>query len=251
MLDEFEVLAQRVMKGTFDARAFDYLRHLMQHAEGIEFLFAGTHILRQFAANYVTFLFNIGVFLHVDFLTPEAALDLIQEPVKAAGVTYDQAALDALLEMAGAHAYFTQLFCFHLVERLNRLRKRHVTGEDVEAEAGPVIAAAGAHLDHVWGQLSSADRLLISFFVEVCPRGERCSEDAVLQAAAKSDTTLRPYIFRTAVEKLVAVGLLRVHNEAVEGRQERQLTLTAQVYRQWLVTAHPYSRLREEGLTWE
>ena len=36
----------------------------------IEFLFSGTHILRQFAANYVTFLFNIGVFLNVDFLTP-------------------------------------------------------------------------------------------------------------------------------------------------------------------------------------
>ena len=32
----------------------------MQHADGIEFLFSGTHILRQFAANYVTFLFNIG-----------------------------------------------------------------------------------------------------------------------------------------------------------------------------------------------
>src|SRR3712207_8922437 len=72
-----------LFRSTFDSRAFDYLRHLMQHGEGIEFLFAGTHVLRQFAANYVTFLFNIGVFLDVDFLQPEDALRLIQEPVAA------------------------------------------------------------------------------------------------------------------------------------------------------------------------
>jgi tubulin-like protein/AAA domain-containing protein len=250
MLDEFEVLAQRVMKGTFDSRAFDYLRHLMQHAEGIEFLFAGTHVLRQFAANYVTFLFNIGVFLDVDFLRREDALRLIQEPVAAAGVTYTPDALDAVLELAGAHAYFTQVFGFHLVERLNRLRRREVTREDVEASSGPVIAAGGAHLDHLWGQLGDPERLLIAFFVDFCGRGETCREDDMLQSAIKEDPSLRPYLFRTAVEKLVTVGLLRAGQEEVDGRPVRTLSLTAEVYRQWLQTSHPYSRLREEGLAW-
>src|SRR3712207_4090104 len=155
-----------LFRSTFDSRAFDYLRHLMQHGEGIEFLFAGTHVLRQFAANYVTFLFNIGVFLNVDFLRPDDALRLVQEPVAAAGVSFTPDALDAILELAGAHAYFTQMFGFHLVERLNRLRKRNVTREDVEAESGPVIAAAGAHLDRLWGQLEAPEKLLISFFVD-------------------------------------------------------------------------------------
>jgi len=251
MLDEFEVLAQRVMAGTFDARAFDYIRHLMQHGEGIEFLFAGTHVLRQFAANYVTFLFNIGVFLNVDFLRPEDALRLIQEPLAHAAVSFSEEALDAVLELAGAHAYFTQMFGFHLVERLNRLRKRIVTREDVQAESGPVIAAAGAHLDHLWGQLSAPDRLLISFFAEYCGKGERCREEDLLQAAIRDDATLRPFVFRTAVEKLVAVGLLRgVEADTAEGRSERLLSLTAEVYRQWLYTAHPYRRLRDEGVNW-
>ena len=252
MLDEFEVLAQRVMNGTFDSRAFDYIRHLMQHGEGIEFLFAGTHVLRQFAANYVTFLFNIGVFINVDFLTPDAALRLIREPVANAGVTYTPESLDALLELAGAHAYFTQMFCFHLVERMNRLRKRDITREDVEEESGPVVAAAGAHLDHVWGQLSPADRLLIAFFVDHCGRGKYVREDELLAAAIRDDATLRPFIFRTAVEKLVAVGLLRAGEETTEdGRPARVLSLTAEVYRQWLRTAHPYHRQREEGARWE
>ncbi|MGV3722855.1 MAG: AAA family ATPase, partial [Actinomycetota bacterium] len=251
MLDEFEVLAQRVMAGTFDARAFDYIRHLMQHGEGIEFLFAGTHVLRQFAANYVTFLFNIGVFLNVDFLRPEDALRLIQEPLAHASVTFSDEALEAVLELAGAHAYFTQMFGFHLVERLNRLRKRNVTREDVQAESGPVIAAGGAHLDHLWGQLTAPDRLLISFFAEFCGRGERCREEDLLQAAIRDDATLRPFVFRTAVEKLIAVGLLRgAEVESPEGRPERVLSLTAEVYRQWLQTAHPYRRLRDEGVAW-
>ena len=251
MMDEFEVLAQRVMKGTFDSRAFDYLRHLMQHADGIEFLFSGTHILRQFAANYVTFLFNIGVFLNVDFLTPPDALRLIQEPVRAAGVTYDEDALASILELAGSHPYFTQMFGFHLVERLNRLRKRHVTREDVEQESGPVIAAASAHLDHVWGQLADPERLLISYFAEFCPRGQSCAEEALLQSAIQDDSSLRPFVFRAAVEKLEAVGLLRAGAEtSEEGREVRTLRLTAEVYRQWLLATRPYRRLREEGLKW-
>lgn len=251
MLDEFEVLAQRVMNGTFDARAFDYIRHLMQHGEGIEFLFAGTHVLRQFAANYVTFLFNIGVFLNVDFLRPADALRLIQEPVAHAGVTFSEEALESVLEQAGAHAYFTQMFGFHLVERLNRLRKRNVTREDVEAESAPVIAAAGAHLDHLWGQLTAPDRLLISFFVDFCGRGQRCREEELLAAAVRDDPTLRPFVFRSSVEKLIAVGLLRASTEVTaEGREARMLGLTAEVYRQWLLASHPYRRLRDEGLTW-
>jgi len=252
MLDEFEVLAQRVMKGTFDGRAFDYLRHLMQHSEGLEFLFAGTHILRQFAANYVTFLFNIGVFLDVDFLRPEDALRLAQEPVAPSGVTYDREALDAILELAGAHPYFTQMFGFHLVERLNRLRKRAVTREDVEAESGPVIAAAGAHLDHLWGQLADVEKLLIAFFVECCPRAETRAEEEILQAAIREDASLRPYLFRTAAEKLITIGLLRAHaGEDAEGRPTRRFGLTAEVYRRWLGESHPYRRLREEGLAWQ
>ena len=252
MLDEFEVLAQRVMNGTFDSRAFDYIRHLMQHGEGIEFLFAGTHVLRQFAANYVTFLFNIGVFLEVDFLQPEDALRLIQEPVATAGVTFTPDALAGILELAGSHAYFTQLFCFQLIERLNRLRKRNVTREDVEGESAPVIAAAGAHLDHVWGQLASPERLLIAAFVQQCPRGQEVHEEVVLRALVQDDPGVRPFLFRSAVEKLLAVGLLRARQESSDaGLPGRMLRLSAEVYRQWILTAHPHSRLKEEGLTWE
>ncbi len=250
MLDEFEVLATRVMNGVFDPRAFDYLRHLMQHVQGIEFLFAGTHILRKFAANYATFLFNIGVFLDVDFLQKDDALRLIQEPVAAAGVTYTPDALQTVLELAGAHAYFTQLFGFHLVERLNRLRKRQVTAQDVEGEAGPVIAAASAHLDHLWGQLGDPEKLLISYFVEICPRGETRLEEEVLAQAVQHDPTLRPFVFRTAVEKLMEIGLLRGYAEERDGRDVRALGLTAEVYRRWVSVTRPYNRLKEEGLAW-
>ncbi|HEU4752798.1 MAG TPA: AAA family ATPase, partial [Armatimonadota bacterium] len=245
MLDEFEVLAQRVMNGTFDGRAFDYLRHLMQHSEGIEFLFAGTHILRQFAANYVTFLFNIGVFLDVDFLTPDDAVRLVREPLAPAGVTYTPEALETVLELAGAHPYFTQLFGFHLVERLNRLRKRDVTREDVEAESGPVIAAAGAHLDHVWGQLGGTERLMAAFFADRTERGGAYAEADFLNDALREDANLRPYLFRASLDRLVTAGLLR---QTAGGESEgRRFALTAEVYRRWLREAHPYRRLREEG----
>jgi hypothetical protein len=49
-----------------------------------------------------------------------------------------------------------------------------------------------------------------------------------------------------------SVGVLRPGTEeTADGRQVKTLSLTAEVYRQWLQTAHPYSRLREEGVRWE
>jgi hypothetical protein len=54
------------------------------------------------------------------------------------------------------------------------------------------------------------------------------------------------------VEKRTSVGVSRPGTEETEdGRQVQTLSLTAEVYRQWLQTAHPYSRLREEGVRWE
>jgi hypothetical protein len=118
-------------------------------------------------------------------------------------------------------------------------------------EARPVIAAAGAHLDHLWGQLEDPDRLLIAFFTECCPRGEWLSEPALLERAIRDDSSLRPFVFRTALEKLIAIGLLRSRSGTdADGRSVRGLSLTAEVYRQWLQTDHAYRHLREEGMSW-
>lgn len=250
MLDEFEVLAARVADGSFDARAFDYVRHLMQHCQGVEFLFAGTHVLRQFAANYVTFLFNIGVFLNVEFLEPDEALRLIRSPLDQAGVEWEPEALDGVLELAGAHAYFTQLFGFHLVERLNRTRRRTVTRRDVEEEAGQVVAAAGAHLDHVWGFLAPAERLMLTFFVGETVRGQTLKGGELLERALAEDAALRPYQGRAAIEKLLAVGLFRNQGGSVEMSDSEELRLAAEVYRFWVRGGRSYAALREGGAAW-
>ena len=87
------------------------------------------------------------------------------------------------------------------------------------------------------GQLSSAARLLIAYFVTVCARAEKRGEDDVLQSAVADDPSLRPFVFRTAVEKLIAVGLpRRTVEEQSGGTQKRLLSITAEVYRQWLQT---------------
>ena len=119
-------------------------------------------------------------------------------------------------------------------------------GRDRLARIAPLDLALG------WGQLSDTDRLLIAFFAQETGRGESIPEEALLQAAIRDDASIRPYQFRASLEKLVTVGLLRAGSaEDAEGRPVRTVALTAEVYRQWLETAHPYKRLREEGLEWE
>src|SRR5437764_1899765 len=52
LIDEFEILEQKVTEKLLDREMFPYLRSLMQHRRGINFLLSGTQTLKQLTAEY-------------------------------------------------------------------------------------------------------------------------------------------------------------------------------------------------------
>ncbi|HFC12847.1 MAG TPA: ATP-binding protein, partial [Anaerolineae bacterium] len=118
VFDEFEALENLVTDGILPRTIFSFLRHLMQHGEGLSFIFVGTHRLEEMTTDYWSVLFNIALYQEISYLTDSAAINLITEPV-APQLVYDDLALDKILRVTANHPYFLQLVCYSLVKRAN------------------------------------------------------------------------------------------------------------------------------------
>ncbi|MCZ7668315.1 MAG: AAA family ATPase [Chloroflexi bacterium] len=62
VFDEFEAFESLVRDGLLPPTFFTYMRHLMQHSEGLSFIFVGTRRLEEMTADYWSVLFNIALY---------------------------------------------------------------------------------------------------------------------------------------------------------------------------------------------
>jgi hypothetical protein len=81
MLDEAIRLQEQIEAGKLDKSVFEYLRHLMQHFDRLNFLFSLGSGLEEMEKEYA-FLFSVGLYRKISFLTRDAATALITQPVK-------------------------------------------------------------------------------------------------------------------------------------------------------------------------
>jgi hypothetical protein len=95
MMDEVVYLQERVLAGKLESDTFEYMRHLMQHYEWVNFLFSLGSGLEEMEKGY-TFLFNTGLYKKISFLDQRATRDLITQPVESY-YQFEPAALDTRL----------------------------------------------------------------------------------------------------------------------------------------------------------
>ena len=162
LLDEFEELESAVRRGVLDASIFGFLRHMMQHVEGLSVIFCGTHRLEELAADYWNVLFNTCLYQYVGFLERTEALRLIREPVAPFGMRYDDLSLDKMLRVTAAHPYFLQLLCHSLVKHHNRSERSYMTVADVDAALEEILGVGEAHFVYLWTESSVHERLALT-----------------------------------------------------------------------------------------
>lgn len=161
MFDEFEVLQERVTEGKIDKSVFGFLRNLMQHSDKLGFIFCGAHQLEELASDYWSVFFNIALYKKVGFLRPDETRRLICEPVKGS-LEYDDLAIEKIERLTCGHPYFTQLFCFRLVNFCNKKKKNYVTVQDVNDVIEEVIQMGGMNIKYIWLQSSIEERKVLS-----------------------------------------------------------------------------------------
>lgn len=161
IFDEFEVFEHLVKDGILPPTFFTFMRHLMQHSQGLGFVFVGTRRLEEMSTDYWSVLFNIALYRQIGFLSKEAALKLIREPV-APHIIYDDLALDKIWRVTAGHPYFLQLVCYTLVKRANNRGTGYVTISDVNAALEEMLRLGEVHFAYLWQRSSYTERALLA-----------------------------------------------------------------------------------------
>ncbi len=161
VFDEFEALENLVNDHILPPTIFSFLRHLMQHSEGLSFIFVGTRRLEEMSADYWSVLFNIALYARIDYLSEQSAISLITEPV-APDLIYDDLALDKILRATAGHPYFLQLVCYALVKQANERRTGYVTISDVNDGLDEMLSLGEVHFAYLWQRSTPTERALLT-----------------------------------------------------------------------------------------
>ena len=162
-------LETAVRRGDLEASIFGFLRHLIQHTPNLSVIFCGTHRLEELAADYWNVLFNISIYRHIAFLDQPEALRLVQEPVEAFGMRYDDLALDKIWRITAGHPYFLQLLCHSLVNHHNKAQRSYMTIADVNTALDEILASGEAHFVYLWAESSPLERVTLTAITRLMP----------------------------------------------------------------------------------
>lgn len=208
VFDEFEAFENLVEDHILPPTFFTYLRHLMQHSEGLNFIFVGTRRLEEMSADYWSVLFNIALYRKIDYLSAEAATRLITEPVQP-NLVYDDLALDKILRVTAGHPYFLQLVCYTLVKRANSERTGYITISDVNAALDEMLRLGEVHFAYLWQRSSFVEKGLLTAVSHLIDRDTPIHPEDLVAFLAPYGIHLNPAEVTIALIQLVERDIMQ------------------------------------------
>lgn len=208
VFDEFESFEDLVSDGILPKTLFAYLRHLMQHAQGISFIFAGTRRLEEMGTDYWSVLFNSALYRHVGFLDAESAQRLVRDPVSP-NLVYDDIAVDKILRVTAGHPYFLQLVCYALVNRANQQETSYITISDVNAALEEMLRLGEVHFAYIWQRSTFPERALLAASAKLMDYESPFRPDDLVRELHQYGIQLQPAQVTDALNRLVERGIMR------------------------------------------
>ncbi|CAG0926888.1 hypothetical protein TFLX_00247 [Thermoflexales bacterium] len=163
MLDEAIRLQEQIEAGKLDKSVFEYLRHLMQHFDRLNFLFSLGSGLEEMEKEYA-FLFSVGLYRKISFLTRDAATALITQPVKDY-YQIEPSAVDRIFSITSGHPYFTQLLCHSLFNQWLQHQRSPIRVDDVNPVLSEVVERGLAVLKQVWDDSTPGEKAVLAALV--------------------------------------------------------------------------------------
>ena len=160
MFDEVGRLQELVKAGMIEPGIFEYLRHLMQHHEQLNFLFSLGSGLEEMGKEY-SFLFNVALYKKITFLARDAATALITQPIQDY-YHIDEAALERILKITSGHPYHIQLLCHSLFNRWQKEQMPCVSIEDVNAILDEAVERGVGVLQFTWEESEIGEKAVMA-----------------------------------------------------------------------------------------
>ncbi len=224
VFDEFEAIENLVQDEILPATIFPYLRHLMQHSEGLSFIFVGTRRLEEMGADYWSVLFNIALHQKIGYLSTESATRLIMEPV-APNIVYDDLALDKILRVTAGHPYFLQLVCYTLVKRANAQKTGYITVSDVNGALDEMLRLGEVHFAYLWQRSDYTERALLTAVAHLIDADQPFHPEEIIRALQPYDIHLDPGAVTAALQNLVERDIMREVTEQAKTLYELRIGL--------------------------
>ena len=187
LFDEFEGLIESIRDGRVDPTFLDSLRSWMQHKENLSFIIVGADQLRTMLKDYSSILFNIAQFISIGHLNEAEAIDLIKIPLKNK-ISFDDVSISRILDLTGRNAYYIQLVCNALVDRMNQVFRNKVTLVDIEKTIIEKITVFGNYFEHLWERSYNEERLVLIIITDrIDKTGDMVTIDEIIKAIKSFD----------------------------------------------------------------
>lgn len=208
LIDEFEILEDRVRRGKLDSDVFPFLRHVMQSEAPLDFIFAGTHALDELTPDYWSLFFNVALHRRVGYLNERAAQTLVVHPVRDS-LFYDDLAVDKLVRVTAGHPFFLQLLCRRVVQEANEDQRSHVVLAHINQAIDQGVGEGDGQLSDMWRLCTVSEREVLLCLLRLMLERRAVSHREVVAACAEVFQDA-PQVAATALDRLVHRGILQV-----------------------------------------
>jgi hypothetical protein len=215
-LDEFEVLDQVLAEGRFSETALlGMLRNLIQHRLHFKVLLSGSHTLEEFQ-RWSNYLINAQV-LHLGYLQPAEARQLIEQPIEGFALRYEPAASQRALDLTQGHPFLVQLLCAEIVALKNEQDpsvRRLATLADVETAIPTALSSGSMFFSDIERNQVDAPALAVLRYLAAHGEGVTVSPTALSSQFPEGWTTAIDLLSKRELIELTPNGY-RFHVELI------------------------------------
>ena len=236
MLDEAFRLQEQVEAGKLEPEIFDYMRHLMQHYERLDFLFSLGSGLEEMKKEYSS-LFSVTLYKKISFLDRNATSDLITQPVKDYyKVEFD--AVERIYQITSGHPYYTQLVCHCLFNCWVQHHMSRIGVRDVDEVLNEAVERGSAPLQHVWEDSTPAEKAILAGMASTMSHfNDVADANDINRAWANCDVVIPKGEMAKAIRSLIA-------RDVIAGQDK--YTFTVDLQRLWVQKYRRLEWVKEE-----
>jgi tetratricopeptide (TPR) repeat protein len=238
LFDEFDVLGDELTSPEAASETlFPYLQNLITHERQLAFVFVVGRRIEELATHFQA-IFKQAAYRRVGLLQPEDARTLIVEPTKDV-LTFEDSAIQAILDLTAGHPYFTQLMCSETFNAMKAQNQRIVVEADILDLVDQAIESGHGALTWFWDGLPRAERFIMSAVAHVTDETGLASKEAIRHILERHRIVLTGLELTDAPDRLVEWEMLR-H----EGPDHYRFVV--ELVRRWIIRVHPLESARRD-----
>jgi tetratricopeptide (TPR) repeat protein len=240
LVDEFDVLGgEEVTSEAAVHVLFGYLQDLLlDEQRHLAFVFVVGRRLDELPSR-IKATFKSAQCKRISVLGHPAARSLITEPASGT-LTFDDGAVDRLLEMTAGHPYFLQLLCYELFERATRAGDSSVGASAIDDDLLTTVMELGlGGLTWFWDEFPPAERFILATIAHL-------TQDHDVATLRQVGEALRDHGVRLQGMELSTAPMVLEEWEIIESAGRDAYRFRVEFLRRWILSKHSLDEAKRE-----